>query len=141
MRLNELLKKHGFSFSKKYGQNFISDENLLYAIAEKGGVDRNVPVIEIGCGAGTLTKVLCEKAKFVYESDFFLNHNDDSLTQRRILDKLHNNGRRDIIRKVRHEHIFLADPRFFPRKILFHNISESDFAVFYPRKFCLCCDG
>ena len=66
MRLNELLKKHGFSFSKKYGQNFISDENLLYAIAEKGGVDRNVPVIEIGCGAGTLTKVLCEKAKFVY---------------------------------------------------------------------------
>lgn len=66
MKLNELLKKHGFSFSKKYGQNFISDEGLLYAIAERGGVDKSVPVIEIGCGAGTLTKVLCEKAKFVY---------------------------------------------------------------------------
>lgn len=66
MKINELLKKHGFSFSKKYGQNFISDDAILYGIAEKGGVNKNTPVLEIGCGAGTLTKVLCEKAEFVY---------------------------------------------------------------------------
>lgn len=66
MKLNELLRKHGFTFSKKYGQNFISDDNILYAIAEKGGVTKADPVLEIGCGAGTLTKVLCEKSQFVY---------------------------------------------------------------------------
>ena len=66
MKLNELLKKHGFSFSKKYGQNFISDDAILYGIAENGGVNKTTPVLEIGCGAGTLTKVLCKKAEFVY---------------------------------------------------------------------------
>ena len=66
MKLNELLRKHGFTFSKKYGQNFISDDSILYAIAEKGGVTKADPVLEIGCGAGTLTKVLCEKSQFVY---------------------------------------------------------------------------
>ena len=66
MKLGELLKKHNFKFSKKYGQNFLSDGNLLESIAVKGGVDKDTPVLEIGCGAGTLTKVLCEKSKYVY---------------------------------------------------------------------------
>ena len=66
MKLGELLKKHNFKFSKKYGQNFLSDGNLLESIAVKGGVNGETPVLEIGCGAGTLTKVLCSKAKYVY---------------------------------------------------------------------------
>lgn len=66
MKLSELLKKHGFKFSKKYGQNFLSDGNLLLSIVEKGGVNKDIPVLEIGCGAGTLTKQLCERAKYVY---------------------------------------------------------------------------
>lgn len=66
MKLSELLKKHGFKFSKKYGQNFLSDSALLADIVEKSGVDENVPVLEIGCGAGTLTKQLCAKAEYVY---------------------------------------------------------------------------
>ena len=66
MKLSELLKKHGFKFSKKYGQNFLSDQNLLVSIVEKSGVNKDIPVLEIGCGAGTLTKQLCERAKYVY---------------------------------------------------------------------------
>lgn len=66
MKLSELLKKHDFKFSKKYGQNFLSDTNLLESIVTKSGVDKNTPVLEIGCGAGTLTKVLCAKSKYVY---------------------------------------------------------------------------
>ena len=66
MKLGELLKKHDFKFSKKYGQNFLSDTNLLESIVIKSGVDKTTPVLEIGCGAGTLTKVLCDKAKYVY---------------------------------------------------------------------------
>ena len=66
MKLNELLNKHSFKFSKKFGQNFISDVNLLDKIVNLSGITDNDTVLEIGCGAGTLTKELCKKAKFVY---------------------------------------------------------------------------
>lgn len=66
MKLNELLNKHSFKFSKKFGQNFISDTNLLDKIVNLSGITDNDAVLEIGCGAGTLTKELCKKAKFVY---------------------------------------------------------------------------
>lgn len=64
--LRTALDGSGFTFKKKYGQNFLSDTKLLGRIADGAGVDKNSTVIEIGCGAGTLTKVLAEKAAFVY---------------------------------------------------------------------------
>ncbi len=64
--LRTALDGSGFTFKKKYGQNFLSDTELLGRIADGAGVDNNSTVIEIGCGAGTLTKVLAQKAKFVY---------------------------------------------------------------------------
>ena len=63
---NSALKQSGFSFKKKYGQNFISDSVLLERIVEGAGVEKCDTVIEIGCGAGTLTKAISDKAKFVY---------------------------------------------------------------------------
>ncbi len=65
-RVADILKANGFVFKKKYGQNFITDKNLLAEIAEKSGADGNTTVLEIGCGAGTLTRALAERAKFVY---------------------------------------------------------------------------
>lgn len=62
MDIPALLKKHGFSFSKKYGQNFITDYNLLRAIVSDAGVTRDDTVLEIGAGAGTLTRALAESA-------------------------------------------------------------------------------
>ncbi len=56
----------GFTFKKKYGQNFLSDEKLLAGIADGAGVDSGTVVLEIGCGAGALTRVLADKAKYVY---------------------------------------------------------------------------
>ncbi len=63
--------KYGFAFKKKYGQNFLSDKNLLSAIVRDAGVERGTNVLEIGTGAGDLTRALCERAKFVlsYEID------------------------------------------------------------------------
>jgi len=60
-----------FVFKKKYGQNFLSDKNLLNAIADDAGINNKVEVLEIGAGAGSLTSVLDEKAKRVvsYEID------------------------------------------------------------------------
>lgn len=65
------LKENNFQFNKKFGQNFIFDNNLLYAIVSDAGVESTSNVLEIGPGAGTLTKKLCEKAKKVvsYEID------------------------------------------------------------------------
>ena len=65
MNVNELINKHGFRFSKKYGQNFIGDENLLAAIVTDAGVTESDAVIEIGAGAGTLTRQIALKAKKV----------------------------------------------------------------------------
>lgn len=62
MDIPALLKKNGFSFSKKYGQNFITDYNLLRAIVSDAGVTRDDTVFEIGAGAGTLTRALAESA-------------------------------------------------------------------------------
>ena len=60
-----------YVFKKKFGQNFLKDENVLRNIVEKSGVDNNTLVIEIGIGAAFLTYYLSEKAKNVlgYEID------------------------------------------------------------------------
>lgn len=59
------------NFKKKFGQNFITDVNLLQAIVKDAGITSKDYVLEIGAGAGTLTKQLSEKAKKVvsYEID------------------------------------------------------------------------
>ena len=67
--LRSILQKHGFAFKKQFGQNFISDSNLLASIVDASGIDETTTVVEIGCGAGTLTRALAEKAKKVYAFD------------------------------------------------------------------------
>ncbi len=67
--LKSILTRHGFHFKKQFGQNFISDTNLLESIVVASGIDENTTVVEIGCGAGTLTRALAEKAKKVYAYD------------------------------------------------------------------------
>ena len=67
--LKSILVRHGFQFKKQFGQNFISDTNLLDSIVSASGIDENTTVVEIGCGAGTLTRALAEKAKRVIAYD------------------------------------------------------------------------
>ena len=67
--LRSVLEKHGFHFKKQFGQNFISDGNLLRSIVEASGITKDTTVVEIGCGAGTLTRALAEAAKRVYAFD------------------------------------------------------------------------
>lgn len=65
------LDEYGFKFKKAFGQNFLSDPFVLGEIAEKAGVNKSSVVLEIGCGAGALTKELAARAKKVvgYEID------------------------------------------------------------------------
>ncbi len=71
MNAREAIVKNGFVFNKRYGQNFITDLNLLAAIVEDAGITDQDTVVEIGAGAGTLTAALAAKAKKVvaYEID------------------------------------------------------------------------
>ena len=52
-----------FVFKKKFGQNFISDTNLLNAIVKDAGITKDDEVLEIGAGAGSLTKAISSVAK------------------------------------------------------------------------------
>ncbi len=54
-----------FNFKKKYGQNFLKDENILNKIVNSCEVNDKDLVIEIGPGAGALTEKLLEKTKKV----------------------------------------------------------------------------
>ena len=75
-KIRDVLKKHDFTFKKSLGQNFITDENLLDAIAEAAEIGKEDTAVEIGCGAGTLTRALSKKAGRVvaYEVDRDLQH-------------------------------------------------------------------
>ena len=55
-----------FDFKKKFGQNFLKDQNLLADIVDKAGVTTEDVVVEIGTGKGALTEVLSKNAKKVY---------------------------------------------------------------------------
>lgn len=65
MEISDILKREGFRFDKSLGQNFITDKNLLAAIASDSGITSDDAVVEIGTGAGTLTRTLAERAKRV----------------------------------------------------------------------------
>ena len=70
-KMNEILNDNNFSLKKKFGQNFIIDENLIDSIVNKADIDKDTLVLEIGPGAGSLTYKLANKAGFVlcYEVD------------------------------------------------------------------------
>ncbi|MEG1429164.1 MAG: 16S rRNA (adenine(1518)-N(6)/adenine(1519)-N(6))-dimethyltransferase RsmA [Hydrogenoanaerobacterium sp.] len=63
--IKEILKRHGFTFSKSLGQNFIINPEICPRIAAEGGVTEDIGVIEIGAGIGVLTKELARRAKKV----------------------------------------------------------------------------
>ena len=60
-----------FRFKKRYGQNFLKDNNIIRKMVNDIDVKEKSLVIEIGCGDGRLTKILCEKFDNVlgYEID------------------------------------------------------------------------
>ncbi|MEX2784005.1 16S rRNA (adenine(1518)-N(6)/adenine(1519)-N(6))-dimethyltransferase RsmA [Streptococcus sp. H49] len=57
-----VLERHGFTFKKSFGQNFLTDSNILQKIVDTAEIDQNVNVIEIGPGIGALTEFLAEQA-------------------------------------------------------------------------------
>ena len=69
-----VLERHGFTFKKSFGQNFLTDTNILQKIVDTAEIDDQVNVIEIGPGIGALTEFLAERAAQVmaFEIDYRL---------------------------------------------------------------------
>lgn len=63
--IKSILKRHGFTFSKALGQNFIINPSVCPRIAEEGGAAQGVGVLEIGAGIGVLTAELAKRAEKV----------------------------------------------------------------------------
>jgi len=60
--IQELLRRHGFRFSKAMGQNFLVAGWVPEQIAESAGLDGDTAVLEIGPGVGCLTEQLSRRA-------------------------------------------------------------------------------
>ncbi len=63
--IKDLLSRHGFSFSKKLGQNFLVNPSVCPKMAQLCGADKQSGVLEIGPGIGVLTKELAQVANKV----------------------------------------------------------------------------
>lgn len=61
----DTLRQNNFAFKKHFGQNFITDTNLLEAICQDASLNQFDQVLEIGTGAGTLTKVMASHTQKV----------------------------------------------------------------------------
>ena len=73
MELKKIINESGFKFNKRFGQNFIDNDELLSNIVSSAGVTENDTVLEIGAGGGTLTRKLAQIAKKVYAYEIDTN--------------------------------------------------------------------
>lgn len=60
--IKDILGRHGFTFSKSLGQNFLINPSVCPKMAEQSGAKKGVGVIEVGPGIGVLTCQLAERA-------------------------------------------------------------------------------
>lgn len=65
LNVTKLLKQHGLSPRKSLGQNFLVEQTALERIAAAAKLEKTDPVLEIGAGLGSLTRVLAINAAHV----------------------------------------------------------------------------
>jgi 16S rRNA (adenine1518-N6/adenine1519-N6)-dimethyltransferase len=63
--IHDIQKKYDFHFSKRYGQNFLTDGNIIEKILEGADIQEEDYILEIGPGIGTMTQYLCERSAHV----------------------------------------------------------------------------
>ena len=60
--IKNILKRHGFSFTKALGQNFLINSSVCPEMASLCGAEEGHGIIEIGTGIGVLTRELANRA-------------------------------------------------------------------------------
>lgn len=75
--MNNHLKVNGNKYyaKKKFGQNFLNNDNIIEKIVDAANLDDDTLVVEIGPGTGAMTQYLSEKAGYLicYEIDNYLH--------------------------------------------------------------------
>lgn len=61
-RTKEIIRKHGFTFKKSLGQNFLTDLSVLGRIVDAANLDKTKGALEVGPGIGSLTEQLAHAA-------------------------------------------------------------------------------
>lgn len=64
-KTKEIMSLYNIQANKRFGQNFLVDDNILSSIVDVSDISKNDIVIEIGPGLGNLTEYLLDKARFV----------------------------------------------------------------------------
>ena len=66
-----IIDDNSFFIKKKFGQNFLTDQNILNKIVDTAELDKDTDVIEIGPGLGALTEIIASKCNrlLCYEID------------------------------------------------------------------------
>ncbi|WP_449538321.1 16S rRNA (adenine(1518)-N(6)/adenine(1519)-N(6))-dimethyltransferase RsmA [Ferdinandcohnia sp. Marseille-Q9671] len=103
LRTRAILEKHGFSFKKSLGQNFLIDTNILHRIIDHAEITDEMGAIEIGPGIGALTEQLAKRAKRVvaFEIDGrLLPILDDTLSPYSNVDIIHEDVLKADVRAV-----------------------------------------
>ena len=115
MNIKEILQDSNFKFKKKYGQNFLLDDNILNNITALANLDKDTLVVEVGVGAAALTKKTSNKAKFVlgYEIDNSLKEPlkeilKDYNNVEIIFDDFLNRNIKDDIKKYKYERLVVV---------------------------------
>lgn len=61
----DLLRRHGIHLSRRFGQNFLVDANILRKIVDAAEIRPGEAVLEVGAGIGTLTEALADRGAVV----------------------------------------------------------------------------
>ena len=75
-QVQQLLATAGLSPNKRLGQNFLIDLNLMRLLVETADIKPIDTILEVGCGTGSLTEALAEKAGRLIVAEY-----DDNLAK------------------------------------------------------------
>jgi len=68
-QVRDLLASVDVAPNRRYGQHFLVDLNLVRFLVDAAGIDPADTVLEVGCGTGSITQALAERAKRVVAVD------------------------------------------------------------------------
>lgn len=117
-----------FNFKKKYGQNFLTDKNLLNAIVGDAEVEEDDFVIEIGAGAGALTEVISSRAKKVvaFEIDKDLEETLNALNLKNVTFRFEDFMKVDLKEFKESFKVVANLPYYITTPIIFKLLEETD---------------
>lgn len=64
-QIRQLLTSSGLAPNRRFGQHFLVDLNLMRLAVDAAGITEQDTVLEVGCGTGSLTSALAERAGWV----------------------------------------------------------------------------